>query len=202
MFIIGEAVVDNEVARASFCCHLEQCKGACCTREGGRGAPLEDDEVLELEKAYPIVKRYLDEKNIRVIEREGLYEGFPGSYATTCVERRECVFVCFEDGIAHCSLEKAYLNGETDWRKPLSCHLFPLRIRSAGREFLHYEVIPECAAGRRRGTAEKVKLYEFLREPLVRKYGKAWYEKFRQYCERLNTGATAVVSPDKRTRRC
>jgi hypothetical protein len=201
MFIIGEAVLDNAVAQAWFSCDLERCKGACCTLEGGRGAPLEDDEVLELEKAYPIVKRYLDEKNIRVIEREGMYEGLPGNYATRCIERRECVFVYFEDGIAHCSLEKAYLNGETDWRKPLSCHLFPLRIRREGRDFVRYEVISECAPGRARGLTQKVKLYEFLREALVRKYGKAWYEQFRHYCERVN-GTAHTVPSDERTKRC
>lgn len=193
MFVIGEAVVDNAVARASFCCDLQKCKGACCTLEGGRGAPLEDDEVLEIEKAYPIVRQYLDERSIRTIEKEGLYEGSPGNYATTCVEHRQCVFVYFEDGIARCSFERAFREGKLEWRKPLSCHLFPLRIRRGEWETLRYEMIDQCAPGRARGAAEAVKLYQFLREALIRKYGERWYAKLQSVCQELN----AVSSTSK-----
>lgn len=191
MFTIGEAVVDNAVAQATFCCDLRRCKGACCTLEGGRGAPLEDDEVLEIQKAYPIVRQYLDERSIRTIERDGLYEGSPGNYATTCVEHRQCVFVYFEEGIARCSFERAYLNGEIEWRKPLSCHLFPIRVRRGEREVLRYEMIDECAAGRSRGAAENIKLYEFLREALIRKFGEHWYKKLKEVCERMNATPTS-----------
>lgn len=192
MFVIGEAVVDNAVAHASFCCDLERCKGACCTLEGGRGAPLEDDELLEIKKAYPIVKRYLDDAHIRTIESKGLYEGSPGDYTTMCVENRACVFVSMEDGIARCSFEKAYLNGETDWRKPISCHLYPLRVRRRARDVLQYDVIDECAAGRRRGEQEQIPLAEFLREALTRKYGRAWYKQFKRICDRVRSGVTSV----------
>jgi hypothetical protein len=183
MVIIGEAVIDEAVAEARFCCDLAVCKGACCTLEGGRGAPLEDEEVLEIYKAYPIVKRYLDERNIRTIEADGLVDGAPGDYATACVERRECVFAYVEEGVARCSFEKAYLAGETDWRKPLSCHLFPIRIRRFGKDFVRYETIDECEGGRMRGEKEHIALHEFLRSPLTRKYGELWYEKFLQYCK-------------------
>ena len=183
MFTIGEAVVDDEVRQASFCCDLQRCKGACCCIEGGRGAPLEDDEVLEIEKAYPVVKQYLKPESIRTIEDSGLYEGSPGSFATTCIERRECVFVYFEDGIARCSFERAYNEGKIDWRKPISCHLFPIRIRKFGRDFVRYEQIDECGPGRELGTQQEVKLYDFLKEPLTRKYGPAWYNKFLQRCK-------------------
>lgn len=184
MFIIGEAVVDDAVAQADFCCDLEKCKGACCTLEGGRGAPLEDDEVLEIEKAYPIVKQYLDEKNIRTIETTGLYDGTPGDYATNCIERRECAFVYFEKGIARCSFEKAYLKGEIDWQKPISCHLFPIRVRGFGKDCIRYEQLDECSAGRVLGKQQQVRLYDFLEGPLVRKYGEAWYKTFAEYCNR------------------
>lgn len=183
MFIVGEAVVDDAVAQAKFCCDLEQCKGACCTSEGGRGAPLEDDEVLEIAKAYPIVKQYLDEKNIRTIEQSGLFDGSPGDYATNCIENRECVFAYFERGIAQCSFEKAFLKGEIDWRKPLSCHLFPIRIRHFGKDFVRYEVIAECASGRTKGENEEIPLHEFLKAPLTRKYGEAWYQNFLEFCK-------------------
>jgi hypothetical protein len=139
---------------------------------------LEDDEVLEVHKAYPIVKRYLDERNIREIETHGLVDGGPGDFATTCIAQCDCVFVVRENGIAKCSFEKAYLAGEIDWRKPISCHLFPIRIRYFGKDHVQYDTIDECAAGRSRGMELKVSLLDFLREPLTRKYGKGWYEKF------------------------
>jgi hypothetical protein len=183
MFIIGEAVIDDAVAQADFCCDLERCKGACCMLEGGRGAPLEDDEVLEIKKAYPIVKQYLDEKNICIIETTGLYDGSPGDFATNCIDRRECVFVYCENGIAKCSFERAFLRGEIDWRKPISCHLFPIRIRGFGKDFVRYEEISECGAGGILGKAQQVKLHEFLKAPLVRKYGEAWYKIFVDYCK-------------------
>jgi hypothetical protein len=187
MVVIGEAVIDTAVARANFCCDLERCKGACCTLEGGRGAPLEDDEVLEIVKAYPIVKQYLDEKNIRAIEASGLYDGSPGDFATACIDRRECVFVYHDGDIAKCSFEKAYAKGEIDWRKPLSCHLFPIRIRRFGKDFVRYEQIEECEAGRTLGTAQNTKLYDFLRTALIRKYGEEWYAKFIAYCRKEST---------------
>lgn len=183
MFIIGEAVVDDAVFQADFCCNLEKCKGACCTLEGGRGAPLEDDEVLEIEKAYPIVKQYLDENNIRAIETTGLYDGTPGDYATNCIEGRECVFVYFEHGIARCSFEKAYLKGEIDWQKPISCHLFPIRIRGFGKDLIRYEQLDECGTGRALGKQQEVRLHDFLKAPLVRKYGETWYKRFAEYCK-------------------
>src|SRR5512134_1501010 len=118
MFIIGEAVIDDVVAHASFRCDLGACKGACCAIAGGRGAPLEDDEVLELQKAFPIVKAYLSERSLRTIEAAGAYEGVPGDFATTCIDDRECVFVYYDNGVAQCSFERAYSEGKTDWRKP------------------------------------------------------------------------------------
>ncbi|MBI5473121.1 MAG: DUF3109 family protein [Ignavibacteriae bacterium] len=183
MLIIGEAVIDDEVAHASFCCDLANCKGACCTLEGGRGAPLEDDEVLEIEKAYPIVKQYLDEKNISAIEESGLVDGSPGDFATTCINDRACVFTYLDGGVAKCSFERAYLNGDLDWRKPISCHLFPLRVRRFGTDAIRYEQISECASGRDRGEASDIKLHDFLREPLIRKFGRQWYESFVLSCK-------------------
>ena len=183
MFVIGEAVIDDAVGTASFCCDLKKCKGACCCIEGGRGAPLEDDEVLEIENAYPIVKQYLSEKSIRTIEVSGMYEGSAGNFATTCIDHRECVFVYFEDGIARCSFERSYEEGKIDWRKPISCHLFPIRIRKLGQDFVRYEQIEECQGGRVSGEVHNVKLSDFLKDPLIRKYGEAWYKKFLYRCK-------------------
>jgi hypothetical protein len=111
-----------------------------------------------------------------------MYEGVPGDFATTCINDRECVFAYFEDGIARCSFERAFREEKSDWRKPLSCHLFPVRIRSFGRDVVRYEEIEECHAGRVRGREQEVPLREFLREPLIRRYGEEWYDAFIAYC--------------------
>jgi|WetSurMetagenome_2_1015567.scaffolds.fasta_scaffold247044_2 hypothetical protein len=182
MFVIGEAVIDDTIGHVSFCCDLRICKGACCCISGGRGAPLEDEEVREIEKAYPIVKQYLRQKSIQTIEAIGLVDGRPGDHATACIEQQECVFVYFDDGIAKCSFERAWQEGKISWRKPISCHLFPIRTHVMGRDFVRYVEIDECAGGRKRGREEKIRLVDFLKEPLIRRFGEAWYNEFLAAC--------------------
>lgn len=185
MFVIGEAVIDDAISRVSFRCDLAVCQGACCCIAGGRGAPLADEEVQEIHRALPVVSRYLSEASLRTIETLGPVEGAWGDYATTCIDERECVFVTLQDGIALCAFERAYRDGAIAWQKPLSCHLFPIRVRGGSPPALRYEEIPECRGGRERGRHERTPLYEFLREPLVRRFGQAWYDEFRRACERL-----------------
>src|SRR5271169_3267359 len=127
MFIVQETIVEDIIARKRFACDLLQCKGGCCTLPGGRGAPLDDDEISEIRQAFPFARKYLSAAHLDAIATHGMIEGVPGSHATVCVNGKACVFVYYEDSIAKCSLEKAYLAGETTWRKPISCHLFPLR---------------------------------------------------------------------------
>jgi hypothetical protein len=189
MVIIGEAVVERSVFEAAFSCDLEACKGACCWLEGGRGAPLADGEITELEDAFPAVQQYLSERSRDTIARKGLYEGTPGDYATTCIDNRECVFALFENGIARCSFERAYRAGEIRFPKPLSCHLFPIRVRkntpAPGQHRVQYEQIEECAPGRRKGARTHQALLAFLEEPLIRAYGNEWY---RSMCHAAKSG--------------
>lgn len=187
MFVIGEALIDEQIARERFACDVVKCKGACCTLSGGRGAPLDDDELVELERAFPVVKKHLSEHHLQTIARHGLYEGIPGNFTTTCVDDKACVFVYYEDGIARCSLEKCHLEGEIGWCKPISCHLFPIRISSGSVKTLRYEKIAECAPAVEHGRNEEIPMYDFLRNALIRKYGETWYEEFRKEC-RLHDG--------------
>jgi hypothetical protein len=184
MFVISEVVVDERIAHQHFACDVAKCKGACCTLPGGRGAPLEDDELNELERAFPVVRKYLSERHLRTIERSGLYEGRPGNFTTTCVDAEACAFVYYEDAIARCSLEKAFHEGEIHWRKPISCHLFPVRIAREGTSSVRYEEISECEPALVRGKVEQVPLYDFLKDALIRKFGGSWYEEFRKECRR------------------
>jgi hypothetical protein len=184
MFIVGLAVVEDEVCDVSFCCDVGACKGACCCLEGGRGAPLEDSEVQEIQEAFPAVRGYLSETSLLTLEAKGLVEGGPGDHTTPCVGNRECVYVYFDGGVARCSFERAFLEGTTRWRKPVSCHLFPIRVRRFGGDFVSYEEIKECAPARAKGEMEKVWLRDFLEEPLVRRFGRGWYESFLGECRK------------------
>ena len=186
MFVIGEAVIDEAVPRTLFCCDLEACKGACCTLEGGRGAPLLDNEVEEIRAAAPAALQFLSARKRLVIEAGGAVDGVAGDFATACIDERDCVFVYFDGQVARCGLERAFLEGLTRWKKPLSCHLFPIRVKRRGAELLTYEEITECAGGRARGSAEKVPLHDFLSEPLSRLYGTSWYAEFRRACIERN----------------
>lgn len=179
MVIVDDILVDDEVASTAFCCDLKACKGSCCCLEGGRGAPLRDDEVALIAEAFPYAKEYLGPKSMEVIAREGLVEGWAGSYATPCVDHRECVFVYFEEGIAKCAFERAYTEGKTRWQKPISCHLFPIRVRHIGQTFLRYEQLPECNPAREYGTSSNIALVDFLKGPLIRAFGEPWYTKLR-----------------------
>jgi hypothetical protein len=188
MFVIGQAVVEDDVGHASFCCDLGACKGACCCLVGGRGAPLEDAETVEVRLAFPAVKGYLSERSLRVIAERGLFEGERGDATTPCIGDRECVYVYFDAEIAKCSFERAYLEGKIPWRKPISCHLFPIRVRRFGQDFVGYEQIDECAPGRVRGKSERVRLRNFLEVPLVRRFGESWYQSFLGECRERDGG--------------
>ena len=183
MIIVGNTLIEPDIPRAEFCCDLAACKGGCCTLEGGRGAPLEDPEVGEIRKALPLVFPLLAAEQQETIARTGGIEGPPGDSATVCVRNRECVFAYFDGPVARCSFEKVYLEGRSAWRKPVSCHLYPIRVRSAVYEVLRYDRIEECAAGRARGHAEGVLLHEFLREPLSRRFGEEWWSAFSARCK-------------------
>lgn len=197
MFIIDNVRVEERAAQERFACDLVKCKGACCTIPGGRGAPLADAELAEIRRALPAAMKYLPEEHRRAIRESGWFEGEAGNYVTTCVQDRACVFVYYEKDIARCSLERAYLDGETQWRKPLSCHLFPIRISTTVDDLLQFETLRDCKPAHALGQRENIPLYLYLKEPLIRTYGEAWYEKFREECSRrdqivrfqsLNTG--------------
>lgn len=180
MFIIDEVRIEEPVVRSHFSCDLQECKGACCTLPGAKGAPLEDEEIDEINNVLPQATQYLSRRNREVIEQNGFYEGFAGYYTTQCVEQKECVFVFYEEGIARCALEKAYLEGLTKWRKPISCHLFPIRVRHETQPRLYYEEIPECAPGVKKGKSQQTLLGDFVKEALIRKFGEQWYEQYLQ----------------------
>jgi len=154
---------------------------------GPKGAPVAEEEVREIQKAFPVIKKYLSEDHLRAIDERGLVERSGWEITTTCFEHRACVFVTYENGIAKCSFEKAYWKKEIDWRKPLSCHLFPIRLDRGFNDHLRYESIPECSPALDPGEAENVELADFLKDALVRLYGESWYAEFRKACTSART---------------
>jgi hypothetical protein len=183
MLEIQQAIIDETIPRVKFACNISACKGSCCTLAGGTGAPLLDDELEQIERAFPIIKSSLPREHLESIAHFGLYEGKPGSYTTMCFNTRACVFVLYEDGIARCAFEKAFREGNLKWKKPVSCHLFPIRVSRDVPKRLRYERIAECSPAIDRGENENIFLSNFLKEPLIRIFGLVWYENFQNMCE-------------------
>ena len=185
MIIVDEIEVDQQVLEARFACDVLQCKGACCTLQGGSGAPLLDDELDEVVRAFPVVEKYLPQEHRDEIKRSGYVEKNGNHFSTTCLGRCACVFVCYEGDVAQCSFEKAFLAGELPWRKPVSCHLFPIRIVAGPNIRLRFEYIAECSAALERGDRENIPLPLFLRDAFSRLYGKEWYQRFLDLSEKV-----------------
>jgi hypothetical protein len=183
MIEIQKTLVEDNIPDIRFTCNTSACKGACCTLPGGQGAPLLDEELEQIEHSFPIIKSYLPQAHLDSIVQFGLFEGGPKSYTTMCFNNRACVFVLYEEGIALCAFEKAFLEGRLKWRKPLSCHLFPIRIDRGMIHRLRYERISECDSALDCGEQKNIYLSDFLKEPLVRAFGSTWYEDFQFKCE-------------------
>jgi hypothetical protein len=179
MIEIGRAIVSRSVFEEYFVCDLFKCRGACCI-EGDSGAPITKEEAEIIEREYPAYKEYLPEDHIREIEKQGFsLTDDDDDLVTPLVGNRQCVYSFYdENGILKCSIEKAYFEGKTKFRKPLSCHLFPIRIAEY-KEFdaVNYQQLTICKPGRTCGASQKISLFTFLKEPLIRKYGKEWYEE-------------------------
>jgi hypothetical protein len=160
---------------------------------GDAGAPVDQRESAVLKKAYQQLKPRLRDQAIATVEQTGLIQRDgkgSASLELACVDEGECVFVTYDDqGIAECAIQKAYQSGDFSWPKPISCHLFPLRLKKVGElEYANYEYVPSiCSPACERGEQEGIYLSDFLEEPLVRRYGRTWYEEFSLQCEEIRT---------------
>ena len=177
MIQIDDNIISQEIFDQQFVCDLNACKGACCV-EGDAGAPLELRELDEIKKFYPIVKRYLSPKSINEINQQGQFiTTDSGALETPLVNGKECVYLILnENKIAQCSFEKAYNEGLISWKKPISCHLYPVRTKDFS-EFVsvNYDKWAICDDACVLGKQLKVPVYKFVKEALIRKFGKDWY---------------------------
>ncbi|MGV8091556.1 MAG: DUF3109 family protein [Mangrovibacterium sp.] len=177
MLEIGRTIISFDVLEEHFLCDLMKCKGACCV-EGDSGAPLTKQEAVTIDEIYPLVEPYMSREGKAVAEVQGTSMiDHDGDLVTPLVNNRECVFTFRDEhGITKCAIEKAFLDGKVNFRKPVSCHLFPIRITEYKRfDAVNYQQLSICEPGRVCGGGLKLPLYQFLKEPLIRKYGAGWY---------------------------
>jgi len=179
MVIIQDKLLSDDIFEEQFLCNLKACKGACCWK-GEFGAPLEKEELVTLDNIYEDIKPFLNPQSIGHIERAGKYTYFEEmeEFGTSLLPNGSCVYMTFDNGSAKCGIEAAYEAGVIDFKKPMSCHLYPIRVTSNeanGFEALNYDKWEICKAACTLGKKEELPLYRFLKDAIVRKYGAEFY---------------------------
>jgi hypothetical protein len=188
MIVIDDKIISDDVVEEQFVCDLNACKGACCV-EGELGAPLNEAETKILEDIYEKVKPYLLPEGIAAIEKQGKWvlTDEEEKYKTPLMKKGGCAWMNYDkNGVVICGIEKAYLDGVVNWKKPISCHLYPIRItkqRKTGNDMLNYERWNICKAACKNGKALKVPVYRFLKDALIRKYGEEFYRALDEYAK-------------------
>lgn len=185
MIKVGEVLVSDDIRDVEFVCNLEKCKGACCV-EGDLGAPLELDELETMKEIQNDILPYLTDDGKKAIQEQGPYIlDEDGDYSTPTIGGKECAYAHYDSkGVLKCGIEQAYLDGKVSFRKPISCHLYPIRItRKKGFEAVNYHKWSICSAACTLGKSLEVPLYKFLKDPLVRKYGQGWYDELVRQIE-------------------
>ncbi|MDH6359038.1 DUF3109 family protein [Parabacteroides sp. PF5-9] len=179
MLQIEDALVSMDVIERHFLCDLSQCKGACCI-EGDAGAPLDRGELAELNNVLPKIWDDLRPEAQEVIKKQGVaYIDIEGDTVTSIVNGKDCVFTYYDErGICKCAIEKAFRAGEVNFMKPVSCHLYPIRIKQYETfRAVNLDRWSICKPAELLGRQEKLPVYQFLKEPLIRKFGQEWYDK-------------------------
>lgn len=182
MVIVQDILVSDDVFNEQFLCNLDACKGACCW-EGDFGAPLTEEELPILKKIYKTINPYLSPAGNAAIKSQGTYVYFDENeeFGTPLINGGPCAYMIYDEGgIAQCGIEKAYNDGVIDFKKPISCHLYPIRIEKDDKtdfEALNYDRWDICSAACQKGQEAQLPVYQFLKEAITRKYGAAFYEE-------------------------
>ena len=186
MIVIENTIVSADIADSYFCCDLKACQGACCIL-GDSGAPLEKHEAEILKKIYLDIKPFLRKEGIEAIEKYGTSTtDFEKDIVTPLVDGKECAYVIFENDIATCAIEKAFNNGVIEFRKPASCHLYPVRIKKyKNYDAVNYDRWDICKAAITKGEMEKIPLHSFSKNALTAKYGKEWFEMLEKAVDHI-----------------
>ncbi len=192
MIAIDNKLISEQIVEEQFVCDLNKCKGGCC-EDGDAGAPLEIGELEELINNYEAIKPYLTPEGIAAIEKQGkyIYDTSFG-WVTPTIKGEMCAYgVRDVNGIIKCGIEKAYNDGKLNFKKPISCHLFPIRVKQSKQDpdidYLNYEPRQDlCKAACKLGKKLKVPVYIFLKESIIRKYGKEFYETLAATAEHMH----------------
>ena len=186
MFQLGKTIVSEEVLEKDFVCNLSACKGACCI-DGDAGAPLEKEEAKILEEIYPKVKPFLREEGIKVIEEQGVWTTSDwDELETPLIDGADCAYVIYDkNNTALCAIEEAYNKGIINWKKPVSCHLYPVRVKDYN-EFaaVNYHKWEICDDACSLGKELQVPIYKFVKDALIRKFGEDWYQELEKIAEK------------------
>lgn len=178
MLSIDKTIISSAIFEEKFACDLDNCRGYCCLH-GDSGAPLEEEEGRILKKKWPLIREYMRPEGIQAVELKGTSViDSDGDLVTPLIGNAECAFSQYVNGIYYCAIEKAWEDRKISFRKPVSCHLFPIRIKKYSEfDAVNYEEWKICRTAKKRGNNENIPVYRFLEEPLVRVYGQKWYDE-------------------------
>ncbi len=188
MIIHEDTLISDELLQEFFACDVQKCKGACCI-EGDKGAPISQEEVEIIESIKEIVFEDLSQEHIDFIKENGFYEkDDDGELVTTCLDDGKCCFVIEQpNGILNCGIENAFYKNKIDFIKPISCHLYPVRIREFDTySALNYHQWYLCGDACNKGDREQIKVYEFTKTALIRRFGEDWYKGLVQIDKELS----------------
>lgn len=180
MLQIKDTLISLDLIEKKFCCDLSKCKGICCV-EGDSGAPLSEEEVSIIEDEYPNFKSYMRKEGIRTVEELGAWViDEENDHVTPLIDGKECAYVVFDKGIATCAIEKAWADGKTSFRKPVSCHLYPVRVKKYS-EFtaVNYDSWEICKPALQKGIDKGLYVHVFLKDSLTRAFGEEWYKELQ-----------------------
>ena len=189
---VGGILISSEILTECFCCDYEKCKGICCV-EGDAGAPVTMDEIAGIEDSLDTVWPMLSASAQSVIDRQGVaYTDRDGDLVTSIVRGKDCVFTCYDGDNCLCALEKVFREGKTKFCKPISCALYPIREKrfEGGLVGLNYNRWAVCADAVKKGNALHLRVYQFLKEPLIRRFGEAWYQELCDVAKEFNLDDT------------
>lgn len=187
IFMVGNVLVSPDLINVKFCCDLDKCHGECCI-EGDAGAPVTLDETMEIESVLDEVWDDLSASGQAVIDKQGVaYTDSEGDLVTSIVGNKDCVFTCYDKGCCLCALERAYRAGKTKFVKPISCALYPVRVKEFdnGTIGINYHQWRICKDALAKGKELDLRLYRFLEGPLVRRFGREWYEELCEVAEQI-----------------
>lgn len=186
MFQLGKTIISEDILEKDFVCNLSACKGACCV-DGDAGAPLNEAETKILDDIYPKIKPFLRREGIDAIEAQGTWiKGIEGDLETPLLDLGDCAYVIYDGKTALCGIEQAYNQGKVTFKKPVSCHLYPIRVKDF-TEFaaVNYDKWDICDDACALGMELEVPVYKFVREALIRRFGEDWYLELEKVAEEL-----------------